>query len=107
MTLAYEYPEAGKRAPIGVRAAIRAWHAFAPAWMKERQPLLYWVLGSGTSPYKMTPEESAYTDASTVDSQECANCYSAYKHVVYEDKFICSQIQGSIKPKGWCRLWNE
>ena len=71
---------------------------------RKRQPLLYWLLGAGTPSYKMSKEDSDYTDKSPHKDQTCANCEyqfieTAHGHV------ICSQISGRIKPEGWCRLW--
>ena len=99
------YPEAGlnPETQIEVQEALRRWATMPP---EERGdiPLLYWLLGSGTPPYKMSREESEYTDQSTVEGQTCANCEFAYKKVV-RDQFICSQIRDDIQPKGWCKLW--
>jgi hypothetical protein len=67
-------------------------------------PLLYFLLGSGTPPFKMSKEDSAY-QGRQVGKQRCDNCSSAYQNVVSGD-FICSQVEGAIVPKAWCRLWN-
>lgn len=102
----YEYQDAGERAPYEVQRAIDRFHMHAPDHVKENVPLLYWLLGSGTPPYKMTREESDYVDVSPVPTQQCANCVFAYQHVT-SGNFICSQIRGRISPPGWCRLWRS
>ena len=96
-------PEAGKNAPPEVQEAVERWRAL-PEEERRNKPLLYWLLGSGTPDYKMSPEESDYTDRSEVEGQTCDNCEFAYLKIANK-KFICSQISGHIQPKGWCRLW--
>lgn len=102
----FKYPEAGENAPEPVREAIKMFHKQVPAEQKQDQPLLYYILGDGTPPYKMSQEDSDYVDESDVEGQTCANCEYAYKKVAY-DKHICSQIRGDIAPDGWCRLWEK
>jgi hypothetical protein len=100
-----EYPDAGKNAQPEVVAAI---HRFRTLTEDERAeyPLLYWLLGSGTPPYKMAKADVRYTDASTISNQRCANCRMSYKHVKgAPDDYICSQIDGKIAPPGWCNRW--
>lgn len=97
------YSDTGKNAPYEVQTAIRRWKDLPPE-KREKQPLLYWLLGSGTPEYKMSKGESDYTDRSEVEGQACGNCEFAYLKIANK-KFICSQIRGHISPKGWCRLW--
>lgn len=95
------YSEAGHRAQPEVQDAIERFRRLP---MAERDtPLLYWLLGDGTPPYKMSKEDSAY-QATPQGKQKCSNCEYAYKKVVRE-QFICSQISGDIRPEAWCRLW--
>ncbi len=99
----FDYPKAGQNAPESVRQAIDEFHQL-PDEQKTDLPLLYHILGSGTPDYKMSKEDSEYTDTSEVEGQTCENCKSAYQRV-YNQHFICSQITGGIEPAGWCRLW--
>lgn len=100
---AFEYPDAGVNAQPEVQKAIERWRAL-PDEEKESQPLLYWLLGDGTPPYKMSKKDSQYTDKSTVRDQRCANCQFAYQNNS-DGNYICSQIRDDIKPLGWCKLW--
>jgi hypothetical protein len=72
---------------------------------KSQVPGLYLLLGSGTGPLKMSKKDAAYQDR-PVSQQRCGNCSSAYRHVVSGD-MICSQIEGKVEAKGWCRIWNQ
>jgi len=71
---------------------------------KSQVPLLYSLLGSGPGPLKMAKLDAAYQEV-PVSEQRCANCSSSYTHNVSNDR-ICSQVEGTIKPDAWCRLWN-
>ena len=97
------YEDTGKNAQPEVQQAVERWKEL-PEEERAKTPLLYWVLGSGTPPYKMSAGESQYTDNSTVEGQTCGNCEFAYLKIANK-KFICSQIRGRIQPAGWCRLW--
>jgi hypothetical protein len=72
---------------------------------KSQVPGLYLLLGSGTGALKMSKEDAAYKDR-PVGNQRCGNCSSAYKHLVSGD-LICSQVEGKVVAKGWCRIWNQ
>jgi hypothetical protein len=100
----FEYKNAGTDAPEGVQAAIEEFDRL-PQRVKSELPLLYFLLGSGTPPYKMSSRDAGYV-LRTVDGQNCANCSSAFQHVV-TGELICDQIRGEIKPHAWCRLWNR
>lgn len=101
----YEYPRAaGPKAQPEVQEAVERYREEVSEEEKERRPLLYWLLGSGTPPYKMGKEESEYVDE-TSQAQKCANCRFAYQKVIDSKRFICSQIDGFIKPAGTCKLW--
>jgi hypothetical protein len=71
---------------------------------KTQIPLLYYLLGTGTGPFKMSKQDAAYQSA-PVHKQSCRTCSSCYEQVVTSD-VICSQIEGAIELDGWCRLWN-
>ncbi len=100
----YYYPDVGNKAPPGVRQAIRRFRR-EPLSLRSRIPLLYYLLGSGTPPYKMSAEESAYVPM-TNSRRRCGNCQYAYQHVG-TGRFICSQIAGDIRLEGTCRLWKK
>lgn len=74
-----------------------------PAHVKTRLPLLYWLLGDGTPPFKMSKKDSLY-GPSRVTNQRCSNCRFAYQKVA-TGVYICSQITGYIQPPLWCKLW--
>lgn len=99
----YEYPRAGVRAPPGVAAEIERFRRL-PVVDKTQVPLLYYLLGSGSSPYKMSKQDAAF-QLKPVGNQQCGNCSSAYQNVMGRE-FICSQVEGKIEPVAWCRLWN-
>jgi len=99
----YQYEEAGRNAPPGVQEEIASFQKLSEG-EKAKTPLLYHLLGDSTPAYKMSKEDSEYTDQSEVEGQTCENCKFAYQKVV-SGKFICSQISGEITPPGWCRLW--
>ena len=94
-----DYPKAGENAQPEIKTAIKRWHELKD---KPDEPLLYWLLGSGTPPYKMSKKDSEYGEERK--GQRCGNCKFAYKKVI-KDRIICSQISGEIKPEMWCRLW--
>jgi hypothetical protein len=98
----FQYPDAGARAPAHVRQAILE-YARLPAETKARVPLLYWLLGSGTPPYKMAASDAEY-GAPPDYHYRCGNCKYAFKHLS-TGAYICSQIRGRIELNAWCRLW--
>lgn len=71
----------------------------------KSQILLYQILGSGTPQYKMSKEDSEYTDQSS-GRQKCINCEFLYQKVP-SGEYICSQIRGKVKPEGWCNQWKK
>lgn len=101
----YDYPDAGINASECIKQKIEEFRAL-PEHLKEEEPLLYYLLGSGTPPYKMSKEDSLYADVSNVEGQYCINCiYSYYQPL--RKVLICSQIRGAILKEGWCKLWNK
>ena len=104
-TGSHQYERAGRNAPPGVQKAVEEFHQL-PEEQKASTPLLYYILGDSTPAYKMSQEDSEYTDKSTVEGQTCKNCEFAYQKVV-SGKYICSQIAGEIQPPGWCKLWKS
>ena len=98
----FNYPSAGIQANQYVQKAISQFRRLS---LEERQqkPLLYWLLGSGTPPYKMTKKGSAY-QGKEYRGQNCGNCRFNFQRYVNKE-LICSQIQGNIKLDHWCRLW--
>jgi hypothetical protein len=97
-----QYKEAYESAPEETRKSIQAFMS-KPKAFRDKKPLLYYVLGSGTPPYKMSKKDSLYVDNST-KRQKCSNCIFTYIKYV-DNKPICSQIRGTIKLGGWCKLW--
>ena len=75
-----------------------------PKSLRDKKPLLYYILGSGTPLYKMSKKDSGYVDYSS-KKQKCSNCVFTYIKYV-DNKPICSQIRGTIKLSGWCKLWD-
>ena len=71
---------------------------------KNQVPGLYTFLGSGTQPLKMSKADSAYKPR-PVGQQRCANCSSFYTQGVTGES-ICSQVEGTVQPSHWCRIWN-
>ena len=55
----FDYPTAGVYANPYVQKAISQFRRL-PIEEKRKKPLLYWLLGSGTPPYKMTKKGSNY-----------------------------------------------
>lgn len=96
------YPNAGINANRYVQKAIMEFRRL-PNDVREQKPLLYWLLGSGTPPYKMTKKDSAYQGTS-FKGQNCGNCRFTFMRWVNEE-LICSQIQGNIELDHWCKLW--
>lgn len=102
--MAFDYPNAGKNAPEGVREFIEEFRR-RPERQRRRLPLLYEILGTGTPKYKLDKADVRYTDKSTTKGQKCGNCDHAYAKVVVPGRYICSWIRGKIKPAGWCDRW--
>lgn len=97
-----DYKEAYLKAPLETKKCIEKFLK-EPEKLRANKPLLYYVLGSGTPPYKMSKKDSLYSDKS-INNQKCSNCIFTY--IKYVDKtVICSQIRGTIKLGGWCKLW--
>ena len=100
----FYYPDAGLKAPAGVKREIKKFRQMPETRYKVKRPLLFHLLGSGTQPYKMTKRDSDYTDESIVTGETCGNCKSSYLQVA-TGRILCSQIRGRIKLEGWCRLF--
>ena len=104
MKIEEQYQEAYNKAPEGTKRMIEAFEK-EPKELKAKKPLLYYILGSGTPPYKMGKKESAYVEKAS-GRQNCGNCIFAFKSVV-KKTVICSQIRGTVKLAGWCKLWER
>jgi len=97
------YPNAGgSRANKHVQKAVEEFRLL-PSEIRAKKPLLYYLLGSGTPPYKMTKKDSNYIGR-TVNGQNCGNCRFTFQRYVNKE-FICSQIEGNIELNHWCKLW--
>lgn len=101
------YPNAGTdNAQPEVQKAVERFRKL-PLIERDEKPLLYWLLGSGTPEYKAAPKDAEYMEDSKVEEQKCGNCRFAYKKVILDDHYICSQIRGPIRPAGWCKWWTK
>ena len=98
----YLYPKAGLNANPYIKKAIEEFHKL-PNEAKENKPLLYWLLGSGTPPYKMSKKDSAY-QGKPYRGQNCGNCRFTFMRVLNKE-LICSQIEGNVEIEHWCKLW--
>lgn len=97
-----QYKEAYEIAPQETKRVIEKFMSL-PANVRANKPLLYYVLGSGTPPYKMSKRDSKYVDVAK-GREKCSNCIFTY--IKYVDNTpICSQIRGTIALGGWCKLW--
>ena len=100
----YDYLNAGNDAQPEVLEAIERFREL-PEEERQEEVLLYWLLGSGTPPYKVSKEDSEYTDDAD-SKQSCDNCEFLYLKN-NNNKYICSQIRGRVKPSGWCNRWEN
>jgi hypothetical protein len=100
----FTYPRAGKESPPEVKKAIAKFHQL-PEFVKETTPMLDFLLGGSTQPYKMAPKDAEYVSKQS-GKQNCANCKYSYGHC-QSGKYVCSMIAGNIAPAGWCRLWES
>ena len=98
----YLYPKAGINANKHIKQAIEEFRRL-PNKEKQNKPLLYWLLGSGTPPYKMSKKDSKYKKNS-YRGQNCGNCRFTFMRVLNKE-LICSQIEGNIELNHWCKLW--
>lgn len=92
-----------KRLVPEMRAAIQKFRSL-PLEERKKQPLLYWLLGTGTPAYKADKQEAGYVDETNISTQYCANCIHMY-HNVLTKKNICAYIEGEVEPRGWCKWW--
>lgn len=104
MKIEEQYQEAYDKAPEETKRAIEKYEQM-PKSFRDEKPLLYYILGSGTPPYKMSKRASAYVDKAS-GKQNCDNCIFTFQNHISK-KYICSQIKGDIKLSGWCRLWKN
>ena len=102
MNIDEQYQEAYDLASKETKRVIESFQN-EPKELRDKKPLLYYILGSGTPPYKMGKKESGYVDVSS-GRQKCANCIFTFQNTL-KKTYICSQIRGTIKLGGWCKLW--
>jgi len=100
----YDYPDAGANAQPEIQLAIERFRQLSED-ERSKQPLLYWLLGTGTPPYKVSAEDSEYSDISTDKGKTCSNCEWYYIKVA-NNKGICSKIEPYVEPLGWCNRWD-
>lgn len=99
-----EYADARKVARPEIIKVIDKYDEL-PDSKKDKTPLLYFILNSGTPDFKMSRERAGYVNK-TDGKQKCSNCRFAYQKVI-NGKVICSQIRGGIDLDGWCKLWEN
>ena len=102
MNIDEQYQEAYDKAPQETKKVIESFQN-EPKELRDKKPLLYYILGAGTPPYKMSKEESKYVDKAS-GKQKCSNCIFTFQNTI-KKTYICSQIRGTIKLGGWCKLW--
>jgi hypothetical protein len=97
-----QYQDAYDNASNETKKVIEAFQK-EPKELRDKKPLLYYILGSGTPPYKMSKKDSKYVD-NGIGKQNCGNCIFTFQNTLNKT-YICSQIRGTIKLAGWCKLW--
>lgn len=98
----YFYPKAGLNANPLIKKAINQFRRL-PNEVKAEKPLLYYLLGSGTPPYKMSKKDSHY-QGKPFRGQNCGNCRFTFMRWINKE-LICSQIAGNVELDHWCKLW--
>lgn len=99
----HDYPKAGKYASEYLKHQIEQFRQL-PNEEKDTLPLLYFILGQGTPAFKMNKRDVDYKKAE--GKEACGNCRSAYQKVK-TGKYICSWVNGKIRPEDWCNKWRE
>ena len=66
-----QYKEAYEVAPQETKRAIEKFMSL-PEKVRSNKPLLYYVLGAGTPPYKMSKRDSKYVDVAK-GRERCTN----------------------------------
>ena len=97
------FPEAGLRSPDEVRAAVWRFRQL-PERVRALKPILYWLLGESTRPFKFSRDDVEYVEH-PVNSQRCGSCWHAFHRVVTADKYVCEIVGGEIAPAHWCNRW--
>ncbi len=100
--LSFWYAKTGRNAPKLVQLCIAQFRQL-PEGVRSRMPLLFWLLGSSTAPYKFTQPESGYGPAHD-PVRTCGNCLSLYLHCG-TNQLICSQVAGIVRVSDSCRHW--
>lgn len=99
----YMYPDAPHEdAPQEVKEAVKRWREDVDMEQKREQPLVYWLLGTGTPDYKMSKPDSDYQHQPE-QGMMCSNC--EYYYVGVDGRAVCSQVRGKVQGEHWCRLW--
>jgi len=101
----YRYPRVpDEQTQPEVAEAVERWREEVDEETKENVPLLYWLLGTGTPPYKMEKGDADY-DTKPHNDMRCGNCEYYYEGM--DGSGVCSQVRGNIQRSHWCRLWEE
>lgn len=98
-----QYQKAYAKAPDDIKAIILDFMRL-PKDKRKEIPLLWYILGQSTAPYKMSKAVAEYSDIAVGSKENCGNCMFQYLRT-YNKKYICSQMRGEINPSGWCKLW--
>jgi len=95
------YSDVLLRSPKWIKVAFRIFLTL-PDRIVLQNPFLYFVLGQGTSAYKLDKMTSDY-GVPKVEEENCSNCIFAYQNVVNK-KYFCSHVRGDIELEKWCAL---
>jgi len=100
----FQYPRAGgEKAQPEVQEAVERFRNL-PRDERAKMPLLYWLLGAGTPPYKIAKADCDYKKVTDIPEQTCGNC-EYYYYKPSKDIYICSHVEGEVKPDAWCNRW--
>lgn len=104
------YKGVGTAAQLEVQKAIERFRKL-PLEERSKTPLLFWLLGSSTPPYKAIPSDVSYFEKTIIENQTCGNCHFCWIHAVNKSVVICSIVNENLLPNrslnlnGWCDRW--
>ena len=104
----FMYPEAGgPLASPAVKKEMAKFRRLPEHTRSALVPVFPFILGSSTGPYKPTPEELNYVDASPFPAErECRGCVHGMVTMMTGQPF-CSAMECTIDPLGWCDRWAQ
>lgn len=97
----YFFKKALQKASPHAKALLDEYHHLSEK-QRGKYPPLYWILGTGTPPFKFDKKDVDYKPAE--GKETCGNCHYAYQKVITK-KYICSWVSGKIRPEDWCNRW--